>query len=137
VLAISADIHEGRKEEERAEDESEHRDEHRIDSHQNNAANQQSRINGLGFLDLRLSVGLPIRAGGDRHLALTVDAFNVVATSTGLVDRALLLVNPAGTIGGQGTPAVTLPLLVNPRFGTLLSRRGEPRMLRIGLGIDY
>src|SRR4029078_4228609 len=63
VLAISADIHEGRKEEERAEDESEHRDEHRIDSHQNNAPNQQSRINGLGFLDLRLSVDCLHKSG--------------------------------------------------------------------------
>src|SRR6476646_11977508 len=64
VLAISADIHEGRKEEERAEDESEHRDEHRIDSHQNNAANQQSRINGLRFLDFGLPVECLHKSGG-------------------------------------------------------------------------
>lgn len=101
------------------------------------AARNSCREGSVQSLDLRLSVGLPVRVGGDRHLALTVDAFNVVATSTGLVDHALVLVNPAGTIGGQGTPSITLPLLVNPRFGTLLSRRGEPRMLRIGLGIDY
>jgi hypothetical protein len=101
------------------------------------APRNSCREGSVQSLDLRLSVALPVRAGGDRRLALTVDAFNVVSTATGLVDRALVLVNPAGTIGGQGTTSVTLPLLVNPRFGTLLSRRGEPRVLRIGLGIDY
>ncbi|HEV8600382.1 MAG TPA: carboxypeptidase regulatory-like domain-containing protein [Gemmatimonadales bacterium] len=101
------------------------------------APRNSCREESLQSLDLRLSVALPVKASGDRRVALTVDAFNVVSSKTGLVDRALVLVNPNQALGGQGTAAVTSPLFGNPRFGTLLSRRGEPRVVRIGLGIDY
>lgn len=83
-------------------------------------------------LDLSVAVGLPIRSLGGR-LELLVDVFNLAATSTGVVDRALLLVDPAGTLTTDGLGNVTLPLIANRRFGKLLSRRTEPRMLRLGL----
>ncbi len=85
-------------------------------------------------LDLSLAVGLPIRSLGGR-LELLVDVFNLAATTTGVVDRAVLLVDPAGTLTTDVLGNVTLPLLANPRFGKLLSRRTEPRMLRLGLRI--
>ncbi|MBX3146522.1 MAG: TonB-dependent receptor [Gemmatimonadales bacterium] len=86
--------------------------------------------------DLSLSVGLPVGRLGDR-LALTVDAFNLVATETGIVDRALVLVDPAGSIGSGGSGILTLPLVANPNFGSLLVRRGDPRSVRVGLRLEY
>lgn len=100
------------------------------------AARNSCRERGVGSIDLRLSVALPFGATGSR-LAFTVDAFNVVATSTGLVDRAALLIDPSGSLTTAASGGVTLPLIANSRFGTLLSRRGEPRLLRFGLRLEY
>ncbi|MEO8139891.1 MAG: TonB-dependent receptor, partial [Gemmatimonadota bacterium] len=87
-------------------------------------------------LDLSASVGLPVRSLGGRVMVL-LDLFNVVSTPTGVVDRALLLVDPAGTVTTDALGNVTLPLLANPRFGKLLSRRTDPRMVRLGLRVAY
>jgi len=87
-------------------------------------------------LDLSASVGLPVRSLGGRVMVL-VDVFNAVSTPTGVVDRALLLVDPAGTVTTDALGNVTLPLLANPRFGKLLSRRTDPRMVRLGLRVAY
>ncbi len=87
-------------------------------------------------LDLHLSIGLPIASTGGR-LLLQVDAFNVVGTTTGVIDRAALLIDPAGTVVTDGAGNVTLPLVANPRFGTLLARRGEPRVVRVGFRMEY
>lgn len=86
-------------------------------------------------LDLRAAVGLPV--GGSYGLTLTVEAFNVVSTATGLVDRAAVLVDPNGTFGTDAAGNVTIPLVANPNFGSLLSRRGEPRLVRLGLRLEY
>jgi hypothetical protein len=101
------------------------------------APRNSCRESGVQALDFRLAVGLPvtIRSGG--NLFLTVDAFNVVSSATGVVDRAALLINPAGTLGIGSGGSVTVPFIANPRFGTLLSRRAEPRLLRIGLKMEY
>jgi hypothetical protein len=87
-------------------------------------------------LDLSASVGLPLRSLGGR-LEFMVDVFNLAATATGVVDRAVLLVDPAGTVITDALGNVTLPLIANPRFGKLLSRRTEPRMVRFGLRLAY
>jgi hypothetical protein len=87
-------------------------------------------------LDLNLSIGLPFGPAG-RRVMVEVDAFNVVATETGVVDRAAALVDPAGTLLTDGSGNVTLPLIANPRLGALLARRGEPRMVRVGLRMEY
>lgn len=92
------------------------------------------REGGSHALDLSLTVGLPVRSLGGR-LELLVDLFNLAATTTGVVDRAVLLVDPAGTLTTDALGNVTLPLLANPHFGKLLSRRTEPRMLRLGLRV--
>lgn len=98
------------------------------------AARNSCRGDMVSSLDLRLAVGLPVGGSG---LTLTVDAFNVVATATGLLDRAAVLVDPAGTFAVDGAGNVTIPLVGNPNFGSLLSRRGEPRTVRFGLRLEY
>lgn len=87
-------------------------------------------------LDLTVAVGLPVRSLGGR-LELVADIFNLASTVSGLVDHALVLVDPAGTLVTDGLGNVTLPLIANPRFGKLLSRRTEPRILRLGLRVAY
>jgi len=101
------------------------------------APRNSCRESGVQALDLRLAVGLPvtIRSGG--NLFLTVDAFNVVSSATGVVDKAFFLIDPAGVLGSGTGGTVTVPLIANPRFGTLLSRRAEPRLLRVGLKMEY
>jgi hypothetical protein len=100
------------------------------------AQRNSCRENTNHALDLSASVGLPVRSLGGRVMVL-VDVFNVVSTPTGVVDRALLLVDPAGTVTTDPLGNVTLPLLANPRFGKLLSRRTDPRMVRLGLRVAY
>lgn len=97
------------------------------------AARNSCREDAVASLDLSLGLRL---AAGSRRIALTLDAFNVVASATGLVDRAALLVDPAGTITTNGAGRTVVPMIVNDNFGKLLSRRGEPRTLRIGLRVE-
>jgi len=98
------------------------------------AARNTCRERGFGSLDLRLSVPLPIGNPDWNPVALTLEAFNLVASSTGVVDRAAVLIDPASSLTtNSATGVVTLPFITNPRFGTLLRRGGEPRVVRIGL----
>jgi hypothetical protein len=100
------------------------------------AGRNSCRQKGAHALDLRFAVRLPVRVmGGD--LRLLVDAFNVVSTETGIVDRAVFLVDPSQSITTNGSGNVTIPYVANPHFGSLLSRRGEPRLVRFGLKVDY
>jgi hypothetical protein len=87
-------------------------------------------------LDLSASFGVPARTLGGR-LTVQVDVFNLISTSTGMVDRALVLVDPSGTVVDDGLGNITLPLVANRHFGKLLSRRTDPRMLRVGLSLGY
>jgi hypothetical protein len=85
-------------------------------------------------LDLRVGLKLPFQLMGS-DLRVTVDAFNVVSSETGVIDRAVYLVDPAQPLTVTGT--VNLPLVANPGFGSLLARRLEPRIVRLGLKVDY
>jgi hypothetical protein len=100
------------------------------------AERNSCRDKSVGSVDLRLAFQLPVKAGG-AGVALTVDAFNVVASTTGLVDHAAILIDPTKTLTTDLNGTVTLPFVANPRFGTLLSRRGEPRLVRFGLRVEY
>ncbi len=100
------------------------------------AVRNSCRDPSVQSLDLGFAVGLPV-GRGPGTVSLTVDAFNVVGTATGLIDHALVLINPNGGLSVDPAGNVTLPLVANARFGNLLSRRGEPRMVRIGLRMDY
>jgi len=79
---------------------------------------------------------VPMKGNGTA-LAFTVDAFNLVSSATGLVDHAAMLIDPTRTLTTDANGVVTLPLIANPRFGSLLSRRGEPRLVRFGLRVEY
>jgi hypothetical protein len=87
-------------------------------------------------LDVQLALRLPVQVLGGA-LRITLDAFNIVATETGLVDRAVYLVDPTQPLTTNPSGDVVVPLIANPRFGSLLSRRGEPRLVRFGLKVDY
>ncbi|HXE57212.1 MAG TPA: carboxypeptidase regulatory-like domain-containing protein [Gemmatimonadales bacterium] len=100
------------------------------------AERNSCRSDGVHALDLNLVIGLPVRSLGGR-VEFTLEAFNVVGTPSGVVDRALVLVDPQGTVSDDGQGNLTLPLIGNPNFGKLLSRRNEPRLLRVGLRLGY
>jgi len=87
-------------------------------------------------LDAHVSIGLPVGVTG-RRVVLEVDGFNLVSTETGLVDRAAVLIDPSKTLITDGAGNVTAPLIANPRFGSLLVRRGESRIVRVGLRMEY
>jgi hypothetical protein len=98
------------------------------------AARNSCREDAVQALDLHAAIGLPF--GGARRVVLTLDAFNVVATETGIVDRAAVLVDPAGSITMNAAGRPVLPLVLNDNFGGLLARRGDPRTLRVGLRVE-
>jgi hypothetical protein len=87
---------------------------------------------GRHALDLAAAVGLPVRSLGG-HVELTLDVINLAASSAGVMDHALVLVDPAGTLVTDPSGNVTLPLVANPHFGKMLSRRDEPRIVRLGV----
>lgn len=83
-------------------------------------------------LDVRLSVR--VARLGDRDATLVVDGFNLVESKDGVLDDALVLVDPAGSIATAGS-TVTIPLMVNPEFGSVLYPSTRGRMLRVGFRI--
>ncbi len=101
------------------------------------AARNSCREPSVQALDLRVSIGLPVRIASGGTLALTVDAFNLVSSKTGIVDRAGLLIDPAQSLSTGPGGKVTVPLMLNSHFGSLLSRRVEPRLIRFGLRMEY
>jgi hypothetical protein len=98
------------------------------------AARNSCRSDPVQALDAELGFQLPI--GGSRRVMLTLSAFNLVSTGTGVIDRAAVLVDPAGTITTDANGRLVLPLLLNDNFGQLLSRRNDPRTIRIGLRVE-
>ena len=85
-------------------------------------------------LDLRASFRLRTFASGP--LDLVIDALNVVPGTEGRVDRALYLVDRTGAVTtNPATGVTTVPLLVNPNFGALLSDRAPGILFRVGLRI--
>jgi carboxypeptidase family protein len=85
-------------------------------------------------IDLRLKVELG--STGARRVDLVIDAFNLIESRGGLIDDALLLVDPNNSIttspDGQ---TVTVPFVVNPGFGTVRYSSSRGRMIRIGVRI--
>jgi carboxypeptidase family protein len=108
-----------------------------LSSQQNQFAERNScRAPAQHALDLSLAIGMPVASLGGR-VEVLVDAFNLVATGTGPVDQALVLVDPSGSLTKDAQGNTILPLLANPRFGRLASRRSENRLLRIGFQLGY
>lgn len=100
------------------------------------AERNSCREDGVHALDLRVSLGIPMKMMGG-GLRLVVDAFNLVSSDAGIVDRAVYLVDPTQPLATGPGGAVVVPLLANPDFGKLLARRGLPRIVRFGLKVDY
>ena len=101
------------------------------------APRNSCREGSVQALDLRLSIGLPVTISGGGALTFTVDAFNLVAGKTGIVDRAAVLIDPSRSLGTGSNGQVNVPFVQNPNFGTLLSRRVESRLIRFGLRMEY
>ena len=98
------------------------------------AARNSCRDDAVQSLDLHASIGLTM--GSARRVFLTLDAFNVLSSESGIFDHAAVRVDPLGTISFDGSGRTVLPLVANPRFGTVLSRRSDPRLLRVGLRLE-
>lgn len=98
------------------------------------ATRNSCREEAVQALDAELGLRLPV--GGSRRVILTLSAFNLVSTATGIVDRAAVLVDPEGSIGTDANGSLVLPLILNDNFGQLLSRRNDPRTIRIGLRVE-
>lgn len=96
------------------------------------AQRNSCREDGRHALDFGASVGLPIRSVGGR-VEVTFDVVNLLSSRSGVIDRALVLIDPQAPLTTDPLGNVTLPLAANPRFGRLLSRRDEPRVVRLGI----
>jgi hypothetical protein len=85
-------------------------------------------------LDVRLE--LELGSIGGRPARLALDGLNLVESSGGVVDDALLLVDPSGSVTtSPDGSVVTLPTEVNPDFGRVVYPSSRGRMLRLGVRI--
>lgn len=87
-------------------------------------------------LDLRATVEV-VRLG---HLPFEIvaDLLNVLESDVGVRDHALYLVDPTKALVTKATTGtVTVPLVANPAFGTVLVRQTPGRTLRLGVRMNY
>lgn len=85
-------------------------------------------------LDASLSLG--VAATGGHTVYLTVEGFNLIESKSGIIDQALLLVNPSQPIQRSADGStVTVPVTVNPNFGQVIVPDTRGRILRVGLRI--
>ncbi len=85
-------------------------------------------------VDVRVAFRLAqLRMG---RLDLVIDALDVLGLEQGPIDRALYLVDRGGALSTNPlTGVTTLPLVVNPAFGTRLADRSPGVLWRVGLRI--
>jgi hypothetical protein len=83
-----------------------------------------------------LDVSMRVRLGRvmGREASLVLDGFDVIEPEGGVLDDALLLVDPTGSITTAGS-TVTVPVVMNPDFGRVLYPSSRGRMIRIGFRI--
>ena len=85
-------------------------------------------------LDVRLQI--LVGSFGGREARFTIEGFNLIEAKEALLDDALLLIDPNGSISRSADGStVTLPTLLNPDFGQPLYHTGRGRMIRIGLRV--
>ncbi len=100
------------------------------------AARNSCREPGVHALDVRVALTLARLRGS--AIDIFADAVNLIESDVGIRDRALYLVDPAGAITTDpGTGRITVPLVVNPGFGTLVVRRSNGRFVRVGVRVGY
>jgi hypothetical protein len=91
-----------------------------------------------GALTHRLDVRVAFRLGQLTigKLELLLEGLNVLAPISGPVDRALLLVDPTGALSTDAlTGVTTVPYIVNPNFGKILTDRSPGVLWRVGVRI--
>jgi hypothetical protein len=98
------------------------------------AARNSCRGPAVHSLDVRVRLNVGHVAG--REASLVIDGFNLIENGDGVVDDALLLVDPDASIvtSPDGT-VVTIPFTVNPDFGRILYPTSRGRMIRVGFRI--
>ncbi len=97
------------------------------------AERNSCRASSSQTLNVRLAFDLS-SLGVDRA-QLTVDVLNAVEAASGVVDSALLLVDPTGAITTATDGTVTLPTTINPDFGSVIYPTSMGRMIRVGFRI--
>lgn len=97
------------------------------------AVRNSCREPSVSAVDIQLAYRLPI---GGPAMRITLDGFNLIASTVGIIDRSALRLDPSGLIARDSDGRVRLPVEVNPRFGSFLARRGEPRLIRLGLRLE-
>jgi hypothetical protein len=92
---------------------------------------------GVHALDLRLAVHVRrSRDGRGGGLEFTADVLNVMQPDAGTRDAALYRVDGAtGLVTDPVTGQVTVPLIVNGNFGSVLYRHAPARQVRLGLRV--
>ena len=100
------------------------------------ASRNSCRAAALTSVDARLVLGL--KALVHLPLSLVVDGLNLVSTNSGIVDRALYLVDPTRALStNAGTGVVTVPLVANPNFGKVLARTTPGATVQAGLRLEF
>lgn len=85
-------------------------------------------------LDLRASFDLPVGETG--HLAIFVDALNLLDSELAIRDHAAYRLDPSGPIT-RSNGTITVPLVSNTNFGNPLVQLSSGRTLRLGLQVRY
>ncbi|HSG82802.1 MAG TPA: hypothetical protein VLC48_11150, partial [Gemmatimonadota bacterium] len=85
----------------------------------------------LHRLDVRFALGLYALFG--HPLEIVVDALNLLDTQIGEPDRALYLIDGAGSLQTNPDGTIDVPLQVNRHFGKPLVRNQQGRSLRFGI----
>lgn len=98
------------------------------------AERNSCREDAVHSLDARIALDF-LRAGG-RSASLVVDGLNLLSSDVGETDRALYLVDPAGSLATAGG-RVMVPLVANPNFGSPIARFATGRTIRIGFQLSY
>lgn len=98
---------------------------------------ERNSCRGPAVHGLDAGVGYRLPLGGTSRVLLSVEAFNLVASTTGVVDRAAVLVDPDGAITSNAEGQLVLPLVRNDHFGELLVRRTAPPTIRFGLRVEH
>jgi len=100
------------------------------------ASRNSCRAPAVLSADARLVVGL---SGVFRvPVSLVVDGLNLVSSNSGIVDKALYLVDPTRTLSiNAATGAVTVPLVANPNFGKVLVRDTPGATVQAGLRFEF
>ncbi|HTT66631.1 MAG TPA: carboxypeptidase-like regulatory domain-containing protein [Gemmatimonadales bacterium] len=99
------------------------------------ASRNSCRGPAVTSLDARLVIGLSTLVHAP--LSLVVDGLNLVSTNTGVIDRALYLIDPTRALTTNGVGVVTVPLVANPNFGKVLARSTPGATVQAGLRFNF